>query len=259
MITTNQQKIFMLAIKAGEILMKSGGEIYRIEDTITRICKAGHIPQVEVFATPTGIMVSVGSDDELSDSKTYIKSIRSRETDLHKISAVNNLSRNFANGNLTLEEAYNQIKEIENMGAYQFPLKLLGAAFTSGFFCLVFQGTPIDGFLAAFTGVIAYLLSMFLGRYKMSFAISDFLCSGLATFMALIFTALKLTPTPDYIIIGTLLLFVPGAALTNGVRDLLSGDILSGQSRITEAMVIALSLATGVGLVLALWHSLGGV
>jgi uncharacterized membrane protein YjjP (DUF1212 family) len=212
-----------------------------------------------VFATPTGIIVSIGSDDELSDSKTYIKAIRSRETDLHKISAVNNLSRDYASGKLSLEEAYNKIREIENLGAYHFPIKLLGAAFTSGFFCLTFQGTAIDGILAAFTGIIAYLLSMFLGRYKMSFAISDFLCSGLATLIALIFTTLKLTPTPDYIIIGTLLLFVPGAALTNGVRDLLSGDMLSGMSRITEALIIALSLATGVGLVLALWHSFGGV
>lgn len=258
MITQRQHKGFMLAIKAGEILMKSGGEIHRIEDTITRICRASGIPHTEVFATPTGIMVSIGSDDALSDSETYIKGIRSRETDLHRISAVNNLSRRFSSGQLTLDEAYDEVLEIEKMGAYKLPLKLLGAALTSGFFCLVFNGTPLDGLLAAFTGIIAYSLSMFLGRYKMSFAISDFLCSGLATIIALVFYSLKVIPTPDYIIIGTLLLFVPGAALTNGLRDLLSGDMLSGLSRITEALIIALSLSTGVGLVLTLWHTIGG-
>ena len=44
----------MLAIRAGTIMMKSGAEIYRVEDTIERICKACGIEYVNVFATPTG-------------------------------------------------------------------------------------------------------------------------------------------------------------------------------------------------------------
>ena len=259
MITTEQQKVFSLAVKAGEILMRSGGEIYRIEDTVKHICKASGIPYIEVFATPTGIMVSIGSDEVLSDTKTYIKAIRSRETDLHRISAVNDLSRRFTRGETSLEEALKEIREIENMGAYTLPLKLIGAAFTAGFFGLLFKGSPTDGLLAAIVGIIAYLLSIFLNKYEISFAISDFLCCSLATLLALLCEAFGLATTPDYIIIGSLMLFVPGAALTNGLRDLLSGDMLSGLSRITEALNIALSLATGAGLVLTLWHSLGGI
>lgn len=59
MINQFQKKILLLAVHAGEIMMKSGAEIYRVEDTIKRICNAGNITYVNVFATPTGIFVTM--------------------------------------------------------------------------------------------------------------------------------------------------------------------------------------------------------
>ncbi len=73
MITKKQNRGFILAIKAGEVMMKSGGEIYRVEEVITRICRACGIPHVEVFATPTGIFASIGSGGEDSDTKLISK------------------------------------------------------------------------------------------------------------------------------------------------------------------------------------------
>ena len=58
MVNIFQKKVLILAIYAGEIMMKNGAEVYRVEDTITRICKACRIDHVEIFATPTGIFVS---------------------------------------------------------------------------------------------------------------------------------------------------------------------------------------------------------
>ena len=54
------------------------------------------------------------------------------------------------------------------------------------------------------------------------------------------------------------MLFVPGAAITNALRDFLTGDMLSGVSRATEAIAIAISLAVGAGFVLKIWNSIGG-
>ena len=46
------------------------------------------------------------------------------------------------------------------------------------------------------------------------------------------------------------MLLVPGVALTNAFRDILNGDILSGVIRIVEAIIIAIGIALGVGIVL---------
>ena len=83
--TTRKKKILLLAVRAGEIMMKSGAEIYRVEETITRICKACKIDNVEVFAMPTGIFVTLDNDVAGDNVSTYISRIHSSETDLNKI------------------------------------------------------------------------------------------------------------------------------------------------------------------------------
>ena len=57
------------------------------------------------------------------------------------------------------------------------------------------------------------------------------------------------------VIISTIMLLVPGLAFTNAIRDTVSGDLLSGLSRIVEALLTAVALAVGSGLVFML---LGG-
>ena len=54
------------------------------------------------------------------------------------------------------------------------------------------------------------------------------------------------------------MLFVPGVALTNSIRDFLSGDMLSGVARLMEAMLTAISLAAGAGVVIKIFDILGG-
>ena len=85
------------------------------------------------------------------------------------------------------------------------------------------------------------------------------MCVAVASFVALVSEAFKITTGHDFVIIGILMLFVPGAALTNALRDFLTGDMLSGVSRLTEAVAIAVSLAAGAGIILTLWNSIGGV
>jgi uncharacterized membrane protein YjjP (DUF1212 family) len=51
---------------------------------------------------------------------------------------------------------------------------------------------------------------------------------------------------------------VPGVAITNALRDLLAGDLMSGAARILEAALTAVAVAMGVILVLALPMRMGG-
>ena len=47
--------------------------------------------------------------------------------------------------------------------------------------------------------------------------------------------------------------FLPGVSFTNGLRDFMAGDLLSGNSRIAEAFLFAASLAVGIAVVLRIW------
>ena len=60
----------------------------------------------------------------------------------------------------------------------------------------------------------------------------------------------------DKIIIGNIMMLIPGIALTNSVRDLIGGDIIAGTLRFSEAGLIAVAIAGGYILTL---FTFGGV
>ncbi len=61
----------------------------------------------------------------------------------------------------------------------------------------------------------------------------------------------------DIIIIGSIMSLVPGVAITNAMRDTISGDFISGLSRGMEAVFSALAIAFGVGLILNVYFKGG--
>ena len=139
-----QKKILILAVRAGEIMMKCGAEIYRVEDTIERICKACGIDYVDVFATPTGIFVTMDKGSESDDTYTYIRRIKGSETDLNKISKVNKFSREFTTTDMTVEEGMEALNEIEKERAYPYCIRVIAAAMVASCFSLMFGGGAMD-------------------------------------------------------------------------------------------------------------------
>lgn len=51
----------------------------------------------------------------------------------------------------------------------------------------------------------------------------------------------------DKILIGVIMLLIPGVPLTNSVRDMLVGHTISGLLRLAESLLLAGSLAMGFG------------
>ena len=239
--------------------MKSGAEISRVEETIFRICKACHIDNVEVFAMPTGIFVTLDNDTMSEGVSTYIRRIRSSETDLNKISRVNQFSREFTTTSMTIEEGMDRLEEISRSKRYHFSVRLIAASVCAACFAVIFGGNGIDFCSAFITGAVCYTFARFLDKYDINFFIQGLCSCALATFIALVVSAS--VPAANYgaIIGGTIMLFVPGVAITNSIRDFLTGDMLAGLTRMVEAFLIAVSLAAGTGIILKLWDVIGGV
>lgn len=253
-----QKDILILAMKAGTIMMKSGAEIYRVEDTMERICRACGIDYVDVFATPTGIFIAT-DNEESSNTVTYIKRIKSNETDLSRISKVNQFSRTFTTTDLSVEDGMKILDEIEESRPYPFWLRVLGAAVVTSCFSVIFGGTALDFGVAFIVGMMCYVFSRFLEKYDINFFIRGFCCCAFAAFCALVAAASISGVSYAHVITGCIMLFVPGVAITNSIRDFLSGDMLSGVARLTEAVIIGVSLAGGAGVVIELWGLMGGI
>lgn len=253
-----KKNVLMLALRAGEIMLMSGSEIYRVEDTVTRICKTYGIPYVEVFVTTTGIFMSLDSG---GDGKPYtiIKRIRKVSIDLDKISLINDFSRRLTTDLLPISEARQILEDIAEEEKYTFPLQVLGGALVASSFTLML-GAGIREFLCSLLiGAAVYVFAHFLDMYSFNMFFRNFSACALITVIALLFSAIGLAHNSDAMIVGSLMIFLPGLAFTNAMRDSLAGDLLAGGARAMEAALIAVSIASGVGAVLFIWVSAGGL
>ncbi|WP_130806794.1 threonine/serine exporter family protein [Senegalia massiliensis] len=241
------KNLLILSILAGKIMLRNGAETYRVEDTITRICKSRNIDFVETFVTPTGIFLSVEHNDELF---SYIKRINSISIDLHKIEKVNDFSRKFVSTNMSISEGIKTLTLIDKLDPYKNNLRYLFGGLAGSFFTLMFGGNLFD-FIASFiTSTSLVILLDFIKKLPITFFLSNVIGGIFVTLFSVILYSFNIGNNINNVIIGSLMLLVPGVAITNAIRDSISGDFVSGISRAVEATIIALAIALGVGVTL---------
>ena len=62
----------------------------------------------------------------------------------------------------------------------------------------------------------------------------------------------------DRVIIGGIILLMPGVALVTAIRDLFNGDYLSGGIRLMDALLTGMCIAIGVGAAIKAFQLMGG-
>lgn len=250
-------KIVHLAIEAGRIILQNGGETYRVEETMLRICYAFNIKQADSFVTPTGIMLSV-TDNE-GNTISLVKRINNRTVNLEKISQVNDLSRTVVDKSLSLDSIELRLRAIDSICGYSTSFLIMASALSAGFFTLLFGGSIRDFSVSLIIGTIIKIVSIMLNKIKINEFFINSIGGAIASLIALISVYLGIGQNKDTIIIGSIMLLVPGLIITNAIRDTIAGDLVSGISRAVEACFIAVAIAVGSGIVMKLWFIyLGG-
>lgn len=250
-------RVIYVATYAGKILLESGGETYRVEDTIGRICKAYGFDEVESFVVPTAIITSAVRGD--FSSKSVIKRVRVRSFNLQKIVRVNELSRKIQTEHVDVEKLYQDLQTIDKDKPYPLWLSTLFYALIAAGY-VVFFGEGILDILNAFISAAIMRLGMYIfEREQYNVVFIHILGGAFAATSTLLFSYLGLGEQVNTVIIAVLMNLFPGLILANALRDVMAGDILSGMSRTTEAILIAIAIAVGSGTIVAIsMNWLGG-
>ncbi len=257
----NSDKILKAAMYAGEIMLTSGAETWRVEDTMKRILKSYELKNAETFVTTTGIMASVEkSEEEGSGLTAQVKRIKNRTTHLGKIALINNLSRRIVENKISPDLLHDELCKIDAHVPYPTMVRVFAASISCGCFAYMFGGDVWSSLSSVGVGGCSYFLLLYLGRKNVASILTNLICAALLTLLTLIFTNLNFHGFEymDKVIIGAIMPLVPGIALTNAIRDILEGDFLSGTGRITDALLVAVAIAAGVGSTLSIWVLLFG-
>lgn len=240
-------QIAKVCMLAGKIMLQSGAETYRVEDTMNRIAIAYGLNNVQSYATPTGINFST---DIAAD--THFIRISNRSNDLHKIAEVNSVSRKVTAGELALNEALDMLNEIDH-AKLTFPgwMQIIAAAFVSGSFAIMFGGTWPDFIPAFVAGGLGFAGMLGFERLVAIRFMAEFFGSVMIGVLAFVFISNGFGNALDRIIIGAVMPLVPGLHITNAVRDLMAGHLVAGVSKGVEATLTAFAIGAGVAVIFA--------
>ncbi|MBA4538731.1 threonine/serine exporter family protein [Bacillus aquiflavi] len=237
--------IIEVCLLAGRIMMQSGAETYRVEDTMTRMAESFGITNTHSFVTPTGIIFSM---DGLNP--TRLVRISTRSTDLEKVARVNQISRQIASGKLQINEAFQALKKLDDANlAFPIWLQIFAAAIASGCFLIMFKGIWGDFLPAVAVGGIGFSSLLLIHHFTKVKFFAEFAASFVIGLLAVLFVTYGFGEQLDKIIIGSVMPLVPGLLITNAVRDLMAGHFVSGLSKGAEAFLTAFAIGAGVAAV----------
>lgn len=230
-------------LEMGELLLDSGAEISRVEDTLERMGKAYGAHRTDVFVIPSLISITLNFPEE--EPVTETRRIRSTGgTDFYRLEKLNSLSRDCCREPLEPEELRGRLDAVAH-GHKPFAVVFWGSVLGGGGFAVFFGGTLWDGLAGAVFGALICLLQTALGRTQLNPAASNLIVSLLAGLGIGIVAGLIPALHMDKIMIGDIMLMIPGLAMTNALRNILVGNTISGTMRLAECLIWAGALAGG--------------
>ena len=241
-----------LAVEMGYQLMSSGGEIYRVEESVYRLLRSYGLEDAQVFAIPNCLIVSVTTPQ--GHPITRMRRIPGHGTDIELLERCNDLNRALCADPPSPQQAYEQVSGLtRGLRQYRPRQVLAGYGLAPAFFTLLFGGSALDGLCGGVCGLIVGAFLLYGQRLTGSNTFfRTAICSAVAALTSLLLVRFGPGQAQDTITIGVLMILVPGVALTNAMREIMAGDIISGLNRTAEAILIASSIALGAGAGLAL-------
>lgn len=250
--------LLSVACRIGQLMLENGAETYRVEQTIGIVCKTYKYKNCESSVIPTTITLSITTKD--NETYSMIKRINSRTVNLHKVSLINDLSRRITTEKISLTDLNKLLDHLDNSPKYSTKTTSFFTALASAAFCLLFGGNFRDFFITFFIGFFLSYCSVYLSLMEVNGFFVNITIGFLASILALFSIKLGLGVHQDKIVIGSIMLLLPGISITNAIRDIIAGDLVSGMSRTVEAFLCAVAIALGTGVGFNIWLTfIGGI
>ena len=232
---------------AGNLLLSSGAEIYRAEETMHRIADAMQIKDMDAYVTNRGIFASGNVPGKGIESR--IMSVPDKELNIDKIEAVNELSREVCSNRMDLLYLKTSLQNIANMGEQNVAEKILSYFLGAGCFSYAIGTSFRDSLCAAIIGSLVGFY-MIWSKYRIkSRVLITIIASVLTAVLSHFCVAIGLGSKLSFIIIGAMMDLVPGVAFVNSVREFSQNNFATGQTLLTSALLTCVSMASGVALV----------
>lgn len=243
-------KLLDLATGLGYELAMSGAETFRVEESVTRILRSYEI-EAEVFAIPNCLHISI--EPVIGRPLTRMRRIGGHGNDLDAVEKLSGLSRRICQERPAPEIAAQWLKEtLAQKRTYSFLIYMLGNFSGAAGFAFLFGGSWIDAICSGICGLLVGVITYFMDKWGSNQLFRIIFSAFPMALLAYAMGKLGIAGNADAVIIGALMLLVPGLLFTNAMRDIIFGDTNSGVNRIVQVLLIAVGIALGTA---AAWNA----
>ena len=240
----NHEKALGIFLDMGRIMMENGSDVHRIEHTLVRLGKAYGAEYMDVLAITTSLIVTMKMSKD--ESYTHTRRITSSpSTNFRRLENINELSRKFCRQQMSITELEAKLNEIKAEPVSQIKV-FIGEIIAAASFALFFGGNFHDAFLASFLSIFIFAMQKKLSKICNNIVFFNFFCTFLTGSIAILLC--KVYPASvhlDKIIIGDIMILIPGLAMCNALKDIFVGDTITGIMRFAETILWAGALAFG--------------
>ncbi len=228
----------------GESMLSSGAEIARVEDSLSRMGNSYGAVKTSAFVINSSIELTVLFED--GQILTRTRRIRANGgTDFEMLGKLNALSRISVFARLPVEDLRKSVDAIRHSNCCAAK-SYAGSLLAAGGFSMFFGGGVLDALVSSLFGLLICFLQrhfFHLSPNKVFFLfVTSFFTSAGVCLVELLLPGLQI----DKIVIGDIMLLVPGIAITTAVRDTLIGETIAGITRLADCLVWAAALAAGI-------------
>ena len=250
--TEREQRLLVSrALDVGERMLLCGGEVSRVEDTISRILKSYGASRVEVFTILSFISLTAVFEEDRVLTENRRVSIVAYSNDFTRLEQLNALSREVCQSPVTPEEIERWLAAVDLPPCkkqLQELYLLLGYVLSGVGFAFFFGGSWLDAVGAGLCCLAVWFLNWIFKRGALQRLFHAFLVSFIASALCYGMILLGLGEHPGRVMMAVIMVLIPGIAITNAMREVLISDTISGILRLVESLLIASAVAFGFAL-----------
>lgn len=238
-----ENRIMKCVLDVGELILKSGGEVNRVEDTMNRMLRAYGFLRVDVFTITSSIVVTV--QNAQGQILTQTRRVYGSDMNLERVHLLNQLAREVCQRPISVQELEWEIKAVRESRVWPLGVMTLFYGMTASAFAVFFGGGWLEFIFAALTGMGLCLLLHVLSQVVSNAVVRYAVCSAVGGLFLGLIRKYGVSYDVEPTMMGNIMLLIPGIALTNSIREMLGGDTMSGLLRMCESLLRTLAIAAG--------------
>ena len=204
----------------------------------------------DVWSSPTAIIISfadLAQGEEGVAQTTQVMRLAPGEVNLERLCQADDIADRAIAGELGLREGFRLLREL---GRPDTRREKIGSIASYGLSAasiaaLFLHSSWVDLVVAGAIGVVIGCITLLAASRPRLAVASDAICALVATTVTIVVSAFVVPLAIKSVVLASLIILVPGMSLTNAVREISSGHLVSGMARMGGAMSTLLKLTFG--------------